>query len=475
MLFYTAYLERDHKRWTWFCDGVALCCAAAFSFLKITQGATIAAVPMRLLWVLIYLFSFAATALYLQKRTWWVGSTWRIIVAGLTVGISTLVLMQTLLPIIQPAWPWTARAQSVTPSLAFDIGLIFAFGIVGVRYKHNSRPIVPYILLCLFPLLLADTFFFTLSWAPWGQDLQAVPMPLYALHSTLLALAAYRDATYKPRKPRSQPSTMPLTEWLLWALFPFVMVLFAFAAATMVGSAPRALVGVLIVAAVVHEVMAVFDYRRVTLALYQARIEAEDLARAAERNRVAGELHDDLGRYLTIANLQLSGAHTLFTHHPEQARVSVARAQHLTAEALTAVQRSVAALRNSSIDDRPLPEVIQELVYETQLAGLQAELIVIGEPHPLPLETKAVLFRAAQEALTNILKHADATHANLILDYSDAAQIRLVIEDNGQGGSPTSGGMGLAIMRERVARIGGTVHTHTVSEEGFTVAIEVPR
>ena len=142
MLFYAAYLEQGHKRWAWFCDGAALGCAAAFSFLKITQDATIATLSMRLLWIWIYLFSFAGTALYLQKRTWWVGSTWRIIVAGLTVGISTLVMMQTLLPTFLPAWPWTAHAQSVTPSLAFDIGIIFAFGIVGMRYKHNSRPLV---------------------------------------------------------------------------------------------------------------------------------------------------------------------------------------------------------------------------------------------------------------------------------------------------------------------------------------------
>lgn len=475
VLFYTAWLERGRKQWAWGCHAMALCCAALFSFFKITQDATIAALPMRVLWIWIYLFSFSGTALYLQQRSWWLGSTWRIIIGGLSVGISALVLMQAILPKIVPLWPWTAQASIVTPSLAFDIGILFAFGVVGLRYKQSSRPLVPYVLLCLLCLLIADSFFLVLSWAPWGQRLQSTPMPLYTLHSILLALAAYRDVTHLPTEPRHQPITMPITEWLIWVLVPLVVMIAAFTAASTIGDAPFLLIIVLAVVGIAHEVLAMFDYRRVTSALYQARIEAEDLAAGAERNRVAGELHDNLTRYLTITNMQLQGAATLFSRNPDQARTSVQTAQQMTAKALTAVQQSVAALRNSPIDDRPLPEIIRDLADESQLADIHAEVIVLGEPQPLLMDTKVVLFRAAQEALTNIRKHADATHANLILDYSNSTCARLVIQDNGRGGDPANGGMGLAIMRERVARVGGKVRIDTTPGDGFTVEIEVPR
>lgn len=145
VLFYAGWLEQGRKRWAWVCHGAALCCAAVFSFFKITQDITIAAAPMRIFWIWIYLFSFMGTALYLQQRTWWLGSTWRIIIAGLGVGISALVLMQTILPNVIPLWPWTPQASIVTPSLAFDVGILFAFAVVGLRYKQSSGPLVPYL------------------------------------------------------------------------------------------------------------------------------------------------------------------------------------------------------------------------------------------------------------------------------------------------------------------------------------------
>jgi signal transduction histidine kinase len=353
--------------------------------------------------------------------------------------------------------------------------MLFAFSLIALRYGRNSSPLLPLVVLGLLCLFVADALYLILSWAPGGHPSQVAILPLYTLHSILLALAAYRDVTHIPTETSNQPSTMPITEWLLWVLVPLVVMIAAFTAASVIGDAPLVLVLVLAVVGIAHEMLAMFDYRRVTFALYQARIEAEDLAAGAERNRVAGELHDNLTRYLTITNMQLQGANTLLSRNPDQARRSVQTAQQMTVKALTAVQQSVAALRNSPIDDRPLPEIIHDLAAESQLVDIHTEVIVVGDPHPLSMDTKAVLFRAAQEGLTNIRKHAHATHANLILDSSDSMCVRLVIQDNGQGGNPVSGGMGLAIMRERTARVGGKVGIDTTPGDGFTIEIEVPR
>jgi len=98
---------------------------------------------------------------------------------------------------------------------------------------------------------------------------------------------------------------------------------------------------------------------------------------------------------------------------------------------------------------------------------------VTGAPRPLPLPAKQALFRAAQEGLTNVRKHAQATRAEVTLDYRQEV-VRLAVRDDGLGAEGASGGFGLVGVRERVHLLGGRVRVRTAPGRGFSLEVEAP-
>ncbi len=199
--------------------------------------------------------------------------------------------------------------------------------------------------------------------------------------------------------------------------------------------------------------------------------QAEDLATTRERNRVAREIHDGVGHYLTVVKTQLDAAAALLPANPEKARESVTKAAHLTAEALDDVRRSVGALRTDA-PRPPLPEALRLL---TQEAGLPVLVRVEGQLRPLPPGIEHALFRAAQEGLTNVRKHAGASAAEVVVDYRPAGRVALSVTDNGRGANGDgSDGFGLLGIRERIEVLGGRVESGNRPAGGFALTIEVP-
>jgi signal transduction histidine kinase len=205
---------------------------------------------------------------------------------------------------------------------------------------------------------------------------------------------------------------------------------------------------------------------------YAAQV--EELATTKERNRVAREIHDSLGHYLTVINVQLEAAQVLVPADPERAQTALRKAQSLAQEGLADVRRSVAALRAAPSDSRPLPEAMAQLLAETRAAGIVTSLDVRGQTRALAPQTEQTLYRAAQEALTNVRKHARASRADLTLDYAPGDRVRLVIQDNGVGAAETTGGFGLLGLRERAQLVGGKVAVQSAPGQGFRVEIEAP-
>ena len=205
---------------------------------------------------------------------------------------------------------------------------------------------------------------------------------------------------------------------------------------------------------------------------YAAQV--EELATTKERNRLAREIHDSLGHYLTVINVQLEAAQVLLPADPQPAKIALRKAQSLAQEGLADVRRSVAALRADPLGSRPLPEALAELVAESQAAGIITRLEVLGQQRPLAPQAELTLYRAGQEALTNVRKHARASRADLTLDYDGAGRVRLVIVDNGVGATETSGGFGLLGLRERVQLVGGHFAVHSDPGQGFKVEVEAP-
>ena len=232
--------------------------------------------------------------------------------------------------------------------------------------------------------------------------------------------------------------------------------------------------------AVVTELLRREQRARVDLADANGRLrgyaaQAEELATTQERNRVARDIHDGLGHHLTVVQMQVQAARAVLPSDPAKADAALARAQQQATEALAEVRRSVAALREPRTMP-PLGTALTALAADTSAAGVQTELQVTGIVRALPPDVEESLFRAAQEGLTNVRKHAAAGRARLLLAYGDDGTVSLEVGDDGVGtaGAVEGAGFGILGVRERAARLGGFVDVVSDPGRGTTVRVAVP-
>jgi signal transduction histidine kinase len=204
--------------------------------------------------------------------------------------------------------------------------------------------------------------------------------------------------------------------------------------------------------------------------------QVERLAIVEERNRLAREMHDAVGHRLTVAAVQLEGAQRLIPRDPERAGHMVGTVREQVREALNELRRTVAALRQPEGTDLPLPEALQRLALSFQEAtGLRVHLALPDEARELPAGHRLALYRAAQEGLTNVQRHAQAQDAWLNLSWENRA-VCLTIGDNGVGlgSSPQPSGFGLRGLQERAAQLGGHVCVEARPEGGTQISISLP-
>jgi signal transduction histidine kinase len=201
--------------------------------------------------------------------------------------------------------------------------------------------------------------------------------------------------------------------------------------------------------------------------------QAEELATTQERNRVARDIHDGLGHHLTVVQMQVQAARAVLPTDPAKADAVLARAQEQATEALAEVRRSVAALREPRTR-LPLGEALAALAADTSAAGVPTALQVTGTVRALPPETEESLFRAAQEGLTNVGRHAAAGSARLVLAYGDDGTVRLDVCDDGIGTRADGTGFGLLGLRERASRLGGRLDVESEPGRGTTLRMAVP-
>ena len=220
------------------------------------------------------------------------------------------------------------------------------------------------------------------------------------------------------------------------------------------------------------------DLREANQALREAQEKEKELTIAEERVRMARDLHDGLGHHLTALSIQLQAAEKLIHANPEMAGEAVRNARGEVQAALKEVRQSVATLRETPIDILHLPEAIQKLTEETgRLGELEARFEQTGAAAALTPAAAMTLFRAAQEGLTNVRKHAaGATQVRVRLVYA-ADAVLLEIEDDGPAGSvfvENGGGFGLAGLRERANLLRGSLTCGRRAEGGFRVALRLP-
>ncbi len=202
-------------------------------------------------------------------------------------------------------------------------------------------------------------------------------------------------------------------------------------------------------------------------------------AQEAERQRIARELHDDTAQILFAQLLSVSA---LKSSPHEAVRATAENLETLTVEAIEGVRRLALELRPPALDDLGVREALGDLAQRfSENTGVHVHLAVSGNRDRLAPEVELVLYRVAQEAMTNVIKHAKATEARIVLTRRPD-RVDLTVDDNGVGFDPSivrprdSRGLGLGLfgMEERVVLVGGSLAIRTLLPSGTRVAVSLP-
>jgi two-component system sensor histidine kinase UhpB len=208
------------------------------------------------------------------------------------------------------------------------------------------------------------------------------------------------------------------------------------------------------------------------------RLEAERAAGAAralsaqerERHRIARELHDEVGQTLTAVLLQLK---RVADRAPEELREEVSQAQEATRAGLDEIRRIARRLRPGVLEELGLTSALRSLAAEFTTDGLTVRHHVCGNLPHLTEESELVLYRVAQEGLTNTARHAAADRAEVRL-RPVAEGVELLVRDNGRGLDGAPEGSGISGMRERALLIGATLSLAPAPGRGTDIRLRVP-
>ena len=212
----------------------------------------------------------------------------------------------------------------------------------------------------------------------------------------------------------------------------------------------------------------------------QERDAATRVAVAEERARIARELHDIVAHAVSVMVLQVGAVRHQLPDAMAEDRDALRSVEQAGRGALAEMRRLLSVMRRDGdgLELAPQPGLdgLDSLIKEIDRAGLPVELHVAGERFPLPPGIDLSAYRIVQEGLTNALKHARATHAEVTVRYAPNA-VGIEVHDDGTGATPSDGhghGHGLIGIRERVKLYGGEMTAGTTNGGGFTLSTRLP-
>lgn len=214
--------------------------------------------------------------------------------------------------------------------------------------------------------------------------------------------------------------------------------------------------------------------------LARERVDRVRATLAEERTRIARELHDIVAHSVSVMVLQANAGERIVGTRPEQAAQNLAAIQATGRQALAELRRLLGVLRgDESVDGEraPQPRIsdVQDLALQAQQAGLETTVTSEGDATRLPEAIQLSAYRIIQEALTNILRHAGASHATILIRCTSST-LEVEVQDDGKRASQPaeSAGHGLVGMRERVQLFGGDLRTGPQPGGGFRVLARLP-
>ncbi|MBI9051587.1 MAG: sensor histidine kinase [Anaerolineaceae bacterium] len=202
--------------------------------------------------------------------------------------------------------------------------------------------------------------------------------------------------------------------------------------------------------------------------------QVEELTITKERNRMAREIHDGVGHFLTTVNIQIKAAIAVMENDPKKALKSLKIAQNQAQQALVDVRQSVAALRSTVEEYLPLPQRIEHIISNSQVDGLLVNFECTGTPRPLSPQVELTVYRAVQEGINNTQKHAKASEMTIKLWYTDNQTVVLEMADNGIGINKIKEGFGLLGLKERANLLHGYLTIQSGKKQGFNIRLEIP-
>jgi signal transduction histidine kinase len=206
--------------------------------------------------------------------------------------------------------------------------------------------------------------------------------------------------------------------------------------------------------------------------------EVEEFAIVRERTRLARDIHDTLGHYLSLLHIQLGTMSKVYVQDPANLGAEIMDARQLVSQAIHEVRNAVAALRPTSITTLDLPDALVQLCheFENNSAATQLTLDLKAQLPEISQDAQMAFYRTAQEALTNIRKHTHASKVLLCLRFENNL-LELVILNNGSDmvndREQISSGFGLAGLRERFDVLGGQVTYGPDELEGYRVTAQI--
>ena len=275
----------------------------------------------------------------------------------------------------------------------------------------------------------------------------------------------------------------------LLAVIDVTGVLLGLTPRVMIPIAPLRIVLILVINYIIavlaeHDRVQTHQLREQATALQQANAQlreqasvADQLATARERNRLARDLHDTLAHSLAALIVELDVINTLLRSEPDAAEAELITARAAAHEGLQDARQAIRDLRASPIDDLGLRRALERAAFDFgERTGLKVEWQIADPPATLSNETATQIWRIAQEALTNVERHAGAQHVSIGLQC-DRGQLTLTVVDDGRGFEATTVSadrFGLTGMRERAAMIGGQLVVDSTIERGTTVQLSLP-
>ncbi len=206
------------------------------------------------------------------------------------------------------------------------------------------------------------------------------------------------------------------------------------------------------------------------------------VAQEGERQRIARDLHDEMGQSLTAIGMGLRGLSGKLGQRNKEAFGTLHKLETLTADSLKELQRLISDLRPSHLDDLGLSAALRWYAGKTQEhSPISIRVDIVGEERDLDDAMKIAIFRIIQESLNNIIKHAQASHVNIYLQFEEKI-VRINVRDNGIGFDlehvrqrrTRRPSLGLAGMEERAALLGGTVSVQSRPGYGTDVEAVIP-